>query len=658
MSVEPQSAPAIENMLSESRTFPPDPAFVARANATAVLYDEAERDFEGFWERRARERIDWQTPFATTLDWDLPFAKWFVGGRLNVTYNCVDRHVERGLGAKVAYHWIGEPGDTRTLTYADLLRESSKAANALRELGVGTGDRVAIYLPMIPELPIAMLACARIGAPHTVVFGGFAAEALADRINDCGAKVLITADGGWRRGKESFLKPAADAAMAAAPSIEAAIVVSRMGGGASHDRVSMTAGRDHWWHAIVERQSADCPPVAVDSEHMLYLLYTSGTTAKPKGILHTTGGYLVGTSFSHEMIFDLKPDDVYWCAADIGWVTGHSYIVYGPLANATTGVIYEGTPDTPAWDRFWQIVEDYRVTILYTAPTAIRAFMKQGPDLPAKHDLSSLRLLGSVGEPINPEAWLWYHEHIGGRRAPIVDTWWQTETGMILITPLPGVTTTKPGSATFPFPGVAADVVDADGKSVPLGGGGYLVLKRPWPAMLRGIYGDPERYRETYWSRFPGMYFAGDGAKRDADGYYWLLGRVDDVMNVAGHRMSTTEIESALVAHPAVAEAAVVGKNDELTGQAVFAFTILKVGQSPSDELAKALREHVSNMISPIARPKYLLFVPDLPKTRSGKIMRRLLRDIAEGRTLGDTTTLADGAVVETIREGSGRAED
>jgi acetyl-CoA synthetase len=658
VSVDSHAAPAIENLLSETRTFPPDPAFTAQANAQASLYDEAESDFVAFWERQARERVSWTTPFTTGLEWELPFAKWFGGGTLNITYNCVDRHVEAGLGDKVAYHWIGEPGDTRTLTYADLMRESSKAANALKQLGIRTGDRVAIYMPMIPELPIAMLACARIGAPHTVVFGGFSAEALSDRINDCGAKLIITADGGWRRGKEVLLKHAADQAAASAPSVENILVVSRLGGGEPHADTAMTAGRDHWWHELVDGQSETCPPVPVDSEHMLYLLYTSGTTAKPKGILHTTAGYLVGTAYTHAMIFDIKPDDVYWCAADIGWVTGHSYIVYGPLANATTGVIYEGAPDTPAWDRFWQIVEDYKVTILYTAPTAIRAFMKQGPDFPAKHDLSSLRLLGSVGEPINPEAWLWYQQHIGGGKTPVVDTWWQTETGMILISPLPGVTTTKPGSATFPFPGIEADVVDTDGNSVPLGGGGYLVLKRPWPAMLRGIYGDPERYKQTYWSRFPGMYFAGDGAKRDEEGYFWLLGRVDDVMNVAGHRMSTTEIESALVAHPSVAEAAVVGKNDELTGQAVFSFVILKAGQEPTDELGKTLREHVARMISPIARPKYLLFVPDLPKTRSGKIMRRLLRDIAEGRGLGDTTTLADAGVVETIRDNTGRAED
>jgi acetyl-CoA synthetase len=648
--------PEIENLLREARTFPPDPAFTAQANATAELYLEAETDFEAFWATLARERISWSRDFETTLEWELPFARWFVGGELNVSYNCVDRHVENGLGSKVAYHWIGEPGDTRTITYADLHREVQKAANALLQLGITTGDRVAIYMPMIPELPIAMLACARIGAPHTVVFGGFSAEALAGRINDAEAKVVITADGGWRRGKPAELKPAVDTALESTPSVHSVLVVRRLGDEATG--VTMVEDRDHWWHDLVDSQQPDCPPVPLDSEHMLYLLYTSGSTAKPKGIFHSTAGYLLGTSYSHEMIFDVKADDVYWCAADIGWVTGHSYIVYGPLANATTGVMYEGTPDTPAWDRWWQIVEDYGVTILYCAPTAIRAFMKQGEDLPAKHDLSSLRVLGSVGEPINPEAWLWYREHIGGNRAPVVDTWWQTETGQILITPLPGVTTTKPGSATFPFPGIKADVVDADGNSVPLGGGGYLVLQRPWPAMLRGIYGDPERYKQTYWSRFPGMYFAGDGAKRDEDGYFWLLGRVDDVMNVSGHRLSTTEIESALVSHPAVAEAAVVGGPDPVTGEAINCFVILRKGTEPSDELAKALREHVATKISPIAKPKSLMFTPDLPKTRSGKIMRRLLRDIASGRSLGDTTTLADATVVETIREASGKAEE
>ena len=648
--------PEIENLLREARTYPPDPAFTAQANATADLYLEAETDFEAFWAKLARERISWSRDFETTLEWELPFARWFVGGELNVSYNCVDRHVENGLGSKVAYHWIGEPGDTRTITYADLHREVQKAANALLQLGINTGDRVAIYMPMIPELPIAMLACARIGAPHTVVFGGFSAEALAGRINDAEAKVVITADGGWRRGKPAPLKPAVDEALESTPTVHSVLVVQRLGDAATG--VTMVEDRDHWWHDLVDSQQPDCPPVPLDSEHMLYLLYTSGSTAKPKGIFHTSAGYLLGTSYSHEMIFDVKPDDVYWCAADIGWVTGHSYIVYGPLANASTGVMYEGTPDTPAWDRWWQIIEDYGVTILYCAPTAIRAFMKQGEELPAQHDLSSLRVLGSVGEPINPEAWLWYREHIGGNRAPVVDTWWQTETGQILITPLPGVTTTKPGSATFPFPGIKADVVDGDGNSVPLGGGGYLVLKRPWPAMLRGIYGDPERYKQTYWSRFPGMYFAGDGAKRDEDGYFWLLGRVDDVMNVSGHRLSTTEIESALVSHPAVAEAAVVGGPDAVTGEAINCFVILRKGTEPSDELAKALRDHVATKISPIAKPKALMFTPDLPKTRSGKIMRRLLRDIAQGRALGDTTTLADATVVETIREASGKSEE
>jgi acetyl-CoA synthetase len=650
-------APEIEALFAERRTFPPDAAFAAQANARRELYEEAEKDYVAFWEGLARERIDWQTPFERTLEWEPPFARWFDGGKLNLAHNCVDRHVAAGLGDKVAYHWIGEPGDTRTLTYADLQREVSRAANALLELGVETGDRVAIYMPMIPELPIAMLACARIGAPHTVVFGGFSAEALSGRINDAQAKVIITADGGWRRGKPVNLKAAADEALAMTDTIEHALVVRRIGD-QDGTETTMVEGRDVWWHEIVDRQSEDCPPVPVDSEHMLYLLYTSGTTAKPKGIMHTTAGYLLGTGYTHEMVFDVKPDDVYWCAADIGWVTGHSYIVYGPLANATTSILYEGAPDTPGWDRWWQIVEDYGVTILYTAPTAIRAFMKQGADWPKKHDLSSLRLLGSVGEPINPEAWLWYQEHIGGGRTPVVDTWWQTETGMIMITPLPGVTTTKPGSATFPFPGVGADVVDGSGNPVPLGDGGYLVLTRPWPAMLRGIYGDPERYKATYWSRFPGRYFAGDGAKRDEEGYFWLLGRVDDVMNVSGHRISTIEVESALVDHPSVAEAAVVGRNDPISGQAIFAFVILRQGFEASDDLGHTLREHVARVIGPIARPKYLLFTPDLPKTRSGKIMRRLLRDIGEGRELGDTTTLADAGVVEAIRSRRTGAED
>jgi len=648
--------PEIENLLAESRTFPPDPAFTAQANVQPSIYEEFAADPVEAWAKLARERLSWHKPFDTTLEWDLPFAKWFVGGELNVSYNCVDRHVEAGLGDKVAYHWIGEPGDTRTITYADLYREVQQAANALKELGIGKGDRVAIYMPMIPELPIAMLACARLGAPHTVVFAGFSAEALSGRIHDSQAKLVITADGSYRRGKAMPLKAAVDEAVAISPTIEHVLMVRRLGDAAPETTV--VEGRDVWWHDIVDRQVADCPPTWVDSEHMLYLLYTSGTTAKPKGIMHTTAGYLLGTSYTHWAIFDVKPDDVYWCAADVGWVTGHSYIVYGPLANATTGVLYEGSPDAPDWGRWWQIIEDYKVSILYCAPTAIRAHMKQGPQYAEAHDLSSLRVLGSVGEPINPEAWLWYHVHVGGSKAPIVDTWWQTETGQILITPLPGVTTTKPGSATFAFPGIDVDVVDGDGRSVPFGGGGYLVLKSPWPGMLRGIYGDPERYKETYWSRFPGMYFAGDGAKRDADGYLWLLGRVDDVMNVSGHRISTIEVESALVDHKAVAEAAVVGKNDPVTGQAIFAFVIAKNGVEPGIALGNELREHVSKVIGPIAKPKFLLFTPDLPKTRSGKIMRRLLRDIAEGRALGDTTTLADSGVVETIRENSGKAED
>jgi len=649
------SGPEIENLMGEGQTFPPSPEFQAQANAGPDLYVTADADYEAFWADLARQKLRWNEPFTRTLTWETPFATWFEGGKLNVSENCVDRHVEAGDGDKVAFHWIGEPGDKRTLTFSDLHREVQKAANALKELGVGTGDRVAIYMPMIPELPIAMLACARIGAPHTVVFGGFSADALASRIDDAQARLLITADGGWRRGKAVDLKSAGDAAVERTSTIEHVLVVKRVGDAAP---VTMVEDRDVWWHEIVERQAADCAPVPLDSEHMLYLLYTSGTTAKPKGIMHTTAGYLLGAAYTHEMVFDIKPDDVYWCAADIGWVTGHSYIVYGPLANGTTSVLYEGSPDTPTWERWWEIVEDYKVTKLYTAPTAIRAFMKQGEALPAKHDLSSLKLLGSVGEPINPEAWLWYHEHIGGGRAPIVDTWWQTETGQILITPLPGVTATKPGSATFPFPGIDADVVDATGEPVPLGEGGYLVLKRPWPGMLRGIYGDPARYKATYWNRFKGMYFAGDGARRDKDGYFWLLGRVDDVMNISGHRISTIEVESALVDHPAVAEAAVVGKHDPISGEAIFAFVITRADVKTSDELAAELRAHVGKVIGPIAKPKYLLFTPDLPKTRSGKIMRRLLRDVAEGRSLGDTTTLADASVVDSIRVGAISAEE
>jgi len=641
-------AAAIETLFDEQRTFPPPPEFAAQANAKdPAIYERAASDLEGFWAEEAA-KLDWYRPWDTVLEWDPPFARWFIGGQLNVSVNCLDRHVNAGGGDKVAFYWEGEPGDRRTLTYQDLYDEVNKAANALKELGVQRGDRVAIYMPMIPELPVAMLACTRIGAPHTVVFGGFSAEALADRINDSQAKLVITADGGNRRGKPAGLKVNVDEAVTQTPSIEHVLVVRRTG-----QDVVMQDGRDVWWHDVVPRQDAWCEPERMESEDMLYLLYTSGTTAKPKGILHTTGGYLTGVSSTHRSVFDIKPDDVYWAAADVGWVTGHSYIVYGPLANHTTGIIYEGTPDFPDPGRWWDIIERYRVSILYTAPTAIRAHMKWGPQHAQKHDLSSLRLLGSVGEPINPEAWIWYHENIGGGRCPIVDTWWQTETGNIMISPLPGITTTKPGSATKPLPGVDADVVDDQGQSVPLGSGGYLVLKKPWPGMLRGIYGDPERYKATYWSRFPGMYFAGDGARRDADGDYWLMGRVDDVMNVSGHRLSTTEIESALVDDQRVAEAAVVGRPDEVTGEAIFCFVILKSDVEPAADLGEQLREHVAQKIGPIARPRQVMFTPDLPKTRSGKIMRRLLRDIAVGRQLGDTTTLADSGVVETIRDAS-----
>jgi acetyl-CoA synthetase len=639
--------PAIEALYTEDRTFPPPEHFTAGALVTdSSLYEEADKDVEAFWARQAGELLDWFEPWRTVLEWDLPFARWFVGGRLNVSYNCLDRHVDAGRGDRVAYMWEGEPGDTRTITYAELRDEVSRFANVLKGLGVRKGDRVNIYMPMIPELPVAMLACARIGAPHSVVFGGFSAEALADRINDAEAKVLVTADGGWRRGAAVPLKRNADSAVASAPSIQHVVVVRRTG-----EDVPWTDGRDHWYHDLLAGASADCAAEPLDSEDLLYLLYTSGTTAKPKGIMHTTGGYLTQVAFTHRYVFDLHPEhDVYWCAADIGWVTGHSYIVYGPLANGATSVMYEGTPDHPGKDRFWDIIERYKVTILYTAPTAIRTFMKWGTQEPEKHDLSSLRLLGTVGEPINPEAWIWYQTHIGGGRCPVVDTWWQTETGAIMISPLPGVTTLKPGSATFPLPGIGAEVVDEQGAAVGRGGG-YLTLTRPWPAMLRGIYGDPERYRETYWSRFDDRYFAGDGAKLDDEGFFWLLGRVDDVMNVSGHRVSTTEVESALVDHPRVAEAAVVGAKDDVTGQAIIAFVTLKSGEEPSEPLGEELRGHVAKKIGAISRPKTVIFTDDLPKTRSGKIMRRLLKDVAEGRDLGDTTTLADAAVVEEIRK-------
>jgi acetyl-CoA synthetase len=638
--------PTIEDYLHEERTFPPSAAFTADALVTdRSLYDEAEADVEAFWARQARELLTWSKDFTTVLEWDLPFARWFADGELNVAYNCLDRHVEAGKGDRIAFHWEGEPGDTRTITYADLLDEVCRFTNVLKGLGVERGDRVAIYMPMIPELPVAMLSCARLGAAHSVVFGGFSPDSLIDRINDAEAKVVVTADGGWRRGTASGLKVNVDAAVGSTPSITDVVVVRRTG-----QDVAMVDGRDHWYHDLLADASPDCPAEPMEAEQLLYLLYTSGTTAKPKGIMHTTGGYLTQVAFSHRVVFDLHPaTDVYWCAADIGWVTGHSYIVYGPLANGATSVMYEGTPDHPHKARLWEIVEKYGVTQLYTAPTAIRTFMKWGPDEPASRDLSSLRLLGTVGEPINPEAWMWYHEHIGGERCPIVDTWWQTETGGHMITPLPGVTTTKPGSATFPLPGIGAELVDEEGHPVAQGGG-YLTLTRPWPAMLRGIWGDPERYRDTYWSRFEGRYFAGDGAKIDEDGYLWLLGRVDDVMNVSGHRISTTEVESALVDHPAVAEAAVVGAADVTTGQAIIAYTILRGGIEPTAELGEELRQHVAKKIGPTARPKTVILVPDLPKTRSGKIMRRLLKDVAEGRDLGDTTTLADPAVFDEIR--------
>jgi len=649
---------AIDSYYLEERTFEPPEDFKSHALVTDTsLYDAAAQDWSGFWAKQALA-LDWYREWDTIVDWELPFAKWFVGGSLNVSYNCLDRHVDAGRGEQVAFHWEGEPGDTRTITYAQLLADVSRFANALKGLGVRRGDRVAIYMPMIPELPVAMLACARIGAAHSVVFGGFSADALGGRINDAQAKVLITADGGWRRGAVVPLKANADAALEDTPSIEHVVVARRTSGAQGAPEVEMVEGRDRWWDELVAGAGTDCPPERMDSEDLLYLLYTSGTTAKPKGIMHTTGGYLTQVAFTHRYVFDLHPEtDVYWCAADIGWVTGHSYIVYGPLANGATSVMYEGTPDHPGKDRWWSIVERYGVTILYTAPTAIRTFMKWGSTYPESKELSSLRLLGTVGEPINPEAWVWYWQHIGGGRCPVVDTWWQTETGAIMISPLPGATVLKPGSATFPLPGIGAEVVDDRGDGVKEGGG-YLTLTRPWPAMLRGIYGDPERYRQTYWSRFPGRYFAGDGARVDEDGYFWLMGRVDDVMNIAGHRVSTTEVESALVDHPSVAEAAVVGAKDETTGQAIIAFVTLKAGQEADRAHGEALRAHVAAKIGPIARPKTVIFTDDLPKTRSGKIMRRLLRDVAEGRDLGDTTTLADAAVVDEIRRRAGASAD
>ena len=638
----------IDTLLAEDRRFPPPPEFSAAANAQPDIYARAS-DSQAFWSEQARA-LDWIQPWHTVLEWQEPHAKWFVGGKLNAAVNCLDRHVAAGRGGRSALIWEGEPGDQRTLTYQELADEVGRAANALRALGFGKGDRVAIYLPLVPEAAVAMLACARIGAVHSVVFGGFSAESLRDRINDAEAVALITADGGYRRGGIVPLKQFADEALADCPSIRNVLVVRRHPEGDSIGNAKMKEGRDHWWHDALAGQPASASAEPMDSEDLLFILYTSGTTGKPKGIVHTTGGYLTQAAATTRYVFDLKDDDVFWCTADIGWVTGHSYVVYGPMANCATVVMYEGAPDWPQRDRFWDLVEKHRVTVFYTAPTAIRAFMKWGTEHPARHDLGRLRLLGTVGEPINPEAWMWYREHIGGNRCPIVDTWWQTETGGIMITPLPGITATKPGSATVPFPGIKAELVDAAGKVIKKGGG-FLTLAEPWPGMLRTIYGDDQRYREVYWSRFPGRYFAGDGAKVDDDGYWWVLGRVDDVLNVAGHRIGTMEVESALVDHPSVAEAAVVGKSHELKGQALSAFVTLKDGNETSDALKSELREHVVKKIGAIARPDDVIFSADLPKTRSGKIMRRLLKDIAEGRALGDTTTLADPNVVAALKD-------
>jgi acetyl-CoA synthetase len=647
-------AEAIEDLLQEDRTFPPDEDFQQHALVSdGSLHEAADEDRLRFWAEQAHA-LDWFEQWDTVLRWDLPYAEWFVGGKLNASYNCLDRHVEAGRGDKVAFHWEGEPGDTRTITYAELLDEVQRCANVLRSLGVGKGDRVAIYMPMVPELAVALLACARIGAPHSVVFGGFSADSLRDRIVDAEAKLLITADGGWRRGEVLDLKTAADRALEETPSIENVLVVRRTDHG-----VDMRDDRDHWYEDLVADADADCPAEPMDSEDLLYILYTSGTTGKPKGIMHTTGGYLTQVAFTHRYVFDLHPDeDVFWCTADIGWVTGHSYIVYAPLTNGATSVMYEGAPNHPGPDRLWEICARYGVTIFYTAPTAIRAFMKWGDEHPEAHDLSSLRVLGTVGEPINPEAWVWYWKVIGGERCPVVDTWWQTETGGIMISPLPGVTTLKPGSATLPLPGISAEVVDEQGQPIDPPGGGYLVLTEPWPGMLRGIWGDPRRYEDTYWSRFEGRYFAGDGAKRDQDGYFWVLGRVDDVMNVSGHRISTAEVESALVSHDAVAEAAVIGRRDPDTGQAIAAFVSLRGAREGDESLSTELREHVADVIGKIARPATVLFTHDLPKTRSGKIMRRLLKDIAEDEQLGDTTTLADASVVDEIKERYLHAQD
>jgi acetyl-CoA synthetase len=648
---------AIEALFDEHRTFPPSKDFQEHARLRdPEIYRRASADFEKFWEGEA-DQLAWFERWRKTLVWDdtSKVARWFDGGKLNVSFNCLDRHVEAGHGKQIAFFWEGEPGDSETLTYEQLLHETCRLANALKELGIKRGDRVAIYMGMVPQLPVALLACSRIGAIHSVVFGGFSAESLHDRIVDGECKLLITQDQAWRRGGKILLKKIADEAIANTPSIEKVVVLRRVG-----DPVDWKAGRDVWYHDVVPKQSDRCEPERMDSEDVLYILYSSGTTAKPKGIVHTTGGYLTGITSTHRNVFDIKEDtDIYWCTADIGWVTGHSYIVYAPLANRTTSVIYEGTPDFPDKDRFWAICAKYKVTILYTAPTAIRTFMKWGTEYPARHDMRALRLLGTVGEPINPEAWIWYQQHIGGGRCPVVDTWWQTETGMILITPLPGITATKPGSATFPYPGVFADVVDAEGTSVPLGGGGYIVITKPWPAMLRTLWRAHDRYLQTYWSRFSkqGYYFPADGCKRDTDGYYWLLGRVDDVMNVSGHRISTTEVESAFVDHPKVAEAAVVAKKDDITGEAIAAFVTLKGGSVGSQGDADELRKHVATKIGAFARPKFITFTPELPKTRSGKIMRRLLRDVMEQRPLGDTTTLADATVVKNLAEAAKSAK-
>jgi acetyl-CoA synthetase len=638
-----QESSAIDALGYEKRKFPPSAEFQSSAIISdQSLYQEGDRDFAEYWARHARELLTWSKPFTKILEWDLPYSEWFSDGTLNVSYNCLDRHVIAGRGDKVAFFWEGEPGDSRTITYSQLLDEVQKFSNVLKSLGVEKGDRVNIYLPMIPEAAVAMLACARIGAAHSVVFGGFSAQALSDRINDAEAKLLITADGGWRRGELFPLKSQADEALKMTTTIKHVVVVKR-----GNNEVSMTPDRDVWYHEAMSTADAVCAAEPMEAEHLLFLLYTSGTTGKPKGIMHTTAGYLAHVTTTFKYVFDHKPEtDIFWCTADVGWVTGHSYIVYGPLANCATQIMYEGVPNFPANDRVWQIIEKYKATIFYTAPTAIRTYMKWGAQEPAKHDLSSLRLIGTVGEPINPEAWIWYNENIGGSRCPIIDTWWQTETGGMMITPLPGVTVTKPGSATFPLPGIGAELVDEQGKRV-MSGGGYLTLTTPWPGMLRGIWKDQKRYRETYWSKFPGRYFAGDGAKLDSDGYLWLLGRVDDVMNVSGHRISTTEVESALVSHPSVAEAAVVGANDAMTGQAIIAYVTLRGGLEVDE---KVLREHVAKEIGPIAKPKMIFFTPDLPKTRSGKIMRRLLRDVAEGRNIGDTTTLADASVVSELQ--------